>query len=71
MVERGLAIVTTLVPVIGYDAAAAIAKEAQATGETVKTIAQQLTDLTDAQLDEILDPSKMTQPGLESGPSGG
>ncbi|MDP6453522.1 MAG: class II fumarate hydratase, partial [SAR202 cluster bacterium] len=35
MVERGLAIVTALVPHIGYDASAAIAHEAQETGKTV------------------------------------
>ena len=45
MVERGLAIVTTLVPHIGYDASAAIAKKAQTTGRTVKEVAAEETDL--------------------------
>ncbi len=62
MVERGLAIVTTLVPVIGYDAAAAIAKEAQRTGRTVREVAREQTDLAEAGLDRILDPSRMTEP---------
>ena len=62
MVERGLAIVTTLVPVIGYDAAAAIAKEAQATGRTVREVASEKTDLSAADLDRILDPASMTEP---------
>ena len=62
MVERGLAIVTTLVPVIGYDAAAAIAKEAQRTGRTVREVAREQTDLAEADLDRILDPSRMTEP---------
>ena len=64
MVERGLAIVTTLVPHIGYDAAAALAKEAQATGQTIKEVAVAQTDLSEEELDEILDPVSMTEPGL-------
>ena len=71
MVERGLAIVTTLVPHIGYDAAADIAKAAQASGETVKEAALAATSLSAAELDEILDPSGMTEPGLGSGVSTG
>ena len=67
MVERGLAICTTLVPHIGYDAAADIAKEAQATGKTVKEVALVKTDLSSDELDEILDPSGMTEPGLGAG----
>ena len=69
MVDRGLAIVTTLVPHIGYDAAADIAKEAQATGKTIKEVALRMTDLSARQLDEILDPSAMTEPGLSAGVS--
>ena len=71
MVERGLAIVTTLVPHIGYDAAAAIAKEAQATGKTVKEVAISRTDLSEAELNDILDPASMTEPGLSGGVSVG
>ena len=71
MVDRGLAIVTTLVPHIGYDAAADIAKKAQASGETVKEAALAETNLSAAELDEILDPSGMTEPGLGSGVSTG
>ena len=67
MVHSGLAIVTTLVPHIGYDLSAAIAKEAQATGETVKQVAARRTDFTEAQLDEILDPATMTDPRLAPG----
>ena len=64
MVDRGLAIVTTLVPHIGYDAAADLAKEAQASGKTIKEVAAARTDLSDEELDEILDPVSMTEPGL-------
>ena len=69
MVERGLAIVTTLVPHIGYDASAAIAKKAQSTGRTVKEVAAEETDLSPEELDEILDPTTMTEPGLSGGVS--
>jgi fumarate hydratase class II len=62
MVERGLAICTALAPVIGYDSAAAIAHTASETGESVKEVARRETDLTDEQLDEILDPATMVEP---------
>ena len=64
MVHQGLAIVTTLVPHVGYDRAAAIAKEAQATGKTVREVAAAMTDLSDEELDRILDPATMTDPRL-------
>ena len=64
MVERGLAIATALAPVIGYDAAAAIAKEAAASGRTIREVAREKTDLPDEELDRILDPAAMTEPGL-------
>ncbi len=62
LVEQGLAIVTGLVPQIGYDAAAAIAKVAAATGKTVREVATEKTELTPEQLDAALDPFKMTGP---------
>ena len=65
MVKRGLAIVTTLVPHVGYDRAAAVAKEAGATGRTVREVAREMTDLAEDQLDAILDPGAMT--GREPG----
>jgi fumarate hydratase, class II len=63
LVEQGLAICTGLVPYIGYDASAAIAKEAAKTGRTVREVARERTSLTAEQLDAALDPFKMTQPG--------
>ena len=53
---------TGLAPEIGYDAAAAIAKEAFASGRTVREVAREKTDLTEAELTELLDPEKMTEP---------
>ena len=71
MVERGLAICTGLVPAIGYDKAAKIAQEAGRTGKTVREVAKERTDLTDKELDRLLDPAAMTEPGLTGAPAGG
>jgi len=71
MVQRGLAICTALAPVIGYDAAANISKEAYKTGKTIREVARERTSLTNKELDRILDPASMTRPGLEGGPAGG
>jgi fumarate hydratase class II len=62
---------TALVPAVGYDAAAAIAKEAARTGRTIREVAREKTKLTEAQLNEALDPEKMVVPGLGGGPAGG
>ena len=69
-VEQGLAICTALAPVIGYDAAAAIAKEASRTGETVRQVALRTTELGEAALEEILDAARMTEPGFSGGGGG-
>src|SRR2546421_12718051 len=71
MVERGLAICTALAPVIGYEAAATISKEAYKTGKTVREVARERTNLSEEELDRVLDPTSMTKPGLEGGPTGG
>jgi len=63
MVERGLAIVTGLVPLIGYDKAASIAHHAARSGKTVREVAQAETELTAEQLDRALDPFRMAEPG--------
>src|SRR5213080_2351308 len=71
MVERGLAICTSLAPIIGYDAAADISKIAYKTGKTIREVAREKTNLSEEELDSILDPASMTRPGLEGGPAGG
>ena len=71
MVERGLAICTALAPIIGYDAAANISKEAYKTGKTVREVARERTNLSDEELDRVLDPASMTKPRLEGGAVGG
>jgi fumarate hydratase class II len=62
MVERGLALATALVPRIGYDAAVRVAKEAARTGKTVREVARENTDLTEEELERVLDPLAMTGP---------
>ena len=64
MVEQSLAMVTALAPVIGYDAAAKIAKESYATGKTVREIASAHKILPPDKLAKILDPWRMTEPGI-------
>src|SRR5207237_4091263 len=71
MVERGLAICTSLAPVIGYDAAASISKEAYKTGKTIHEVAREKTQLSDEELDRVLNPENMTKPGLEGGTARG
>jgi fumarate hydratase, class II len=70
-VEQGLMLVTALAPVIGYDLAAALAKEAYATGRTVRELARERTGLPEAELDRVLDPAAMVEPGRAAGPAGG
>ncbi|HBY46735.1 MAG TPA: aspartate ammonia-lyase, partial [Chloroflexi bacterium] len=71
MVERGLMIGTALAPIVGYDAAAAIAKDAAKTGRTIREVAREQTSLSDAELDRILDPAQMTEPGTTLAGGGG
>lgn len=64
MVEQSLAMCTALAPEIGYDEAAAIAKESYKTGRTVREIAAAKKILPPERLNEILDPLRMTRPGI-------
>lgn len=64
MIEKSLAMCTALAPEIGYDQAAAIAKESYKTGKTVREIALEKKILPAARLNEILDPMRMTKPGI-------
>jgi fumarate hydratase class II len=57
-VEQSLALATALVPAIGYDRAAEIAKEAERTGESVRAVAERRAGLEKARLDELLDPRR-------------
>jgi len=71
MVEKGLMLGTALSPAIGYDKAAAIAKEASAKGQTIREVAKLRTELSDVELDDLLNPEDMTKPSLEVKSGGG
>ena len=71
MVEKGLMLGTALAPAIGYDAAASIAKEAAARGATIRELAKEKTELSDEELDTLLNPEGMTEPGVTMASGGG
>ena len=71
LVEQGLMLATALAPAIGYDAAARIAKEALTSGKTVREVARERTKLSPQELDRLLDPARMTEPGVEAGAASG
>jgi fumarate hydratase class II len=62
LIEQSLMMVTSLAPKIGYEKAAAFAKEAFESGKTIRELCRERKILPDAELDEALDPWKMTQP---------
>ncbi|MEM8998102.1 MAG: lyase family protein, partial [Acidobacteriota bacterium] len=64
IVENSLAMCTSLAPLIGYDAAASIAKEAFKTGRTVREIAAERQVLPADELDRALDAHRMTAGGI-------
>jgi fumarate hydratase class II len=61
--DRSLMLVTALAPVIGYDAAAKIAKTAHKNGTTLREEAVGGGYVTDQQFDEVVRPEKMISPG--------
>jgi len=61
-VERSLAMATALNPYLGYEKAAALAKEAFASGKTIREVCLEKKVLSEKQLDEALDPWRMTRP---------
>src|ERR1700730_13501055 len=71
MVEQGLMLATALVPAIGYDAAAKIAKDALASGRTIREVAREQTKITPDELERLLAPARMPETGVEAGPAGG
>lgn len=64
LVENSVGIITAICPHVGYQKAADIAKEALKTGESVRSLILREGLLTEAELDEILDPVHMTEPGI-------
>jgi fumarate hydratase class II len=60
LVEQSLALATALAPEIGYDQAAALAKEAYRTGRTIREVAREQSGILEARLEELLDPARQT-----------
>ncbi len=65
MVEKSLAMVTSLAPKIGYDRAAEIAKQAFKTGRTVRELATEMGVLPPEELEEALDARAQTEGGVK------
>ncbi len=63
--DRNPILVTALNPVIGYEKGAQIAKKAYAEGRPVKDVAREMTDLDDEELDRLLNPSALTEGGIQ------
>jgi fumarate hydratase class II len=61
-VEKSLSMCTSLNPYIGYEKAAALAKEAFKTGKTIRQLCEEQNLLPPDQLKEALDPMRMTEP---------
>jgi fumarate hydratase class II len=64
--HRNPILVTALNLVIGYELGAAIAKKSYAEGRPVKDVAKEMTDLTEEELDRLLDPAALTEGGIKS-----
>ncbi len=63
--HRNPILVTALNPVIGYEKGAAVAKRAYKEGRPVKDVAKEMTDLSDEELDRLLDPAALTEGGIK------
>jgi len=63
VIEKNPILVTALNPIIGYDKAAQIAKRAYAEGRRVKEVAAEMTDISPAELERLLDPRHLTHGG--------
>ena len=64
LVESSVGVITAISPHVGYQKAADIAKKALRTGESIRSLILKEGLLTEQELDEILDPIQMTEPGI-------
>jgi aspartate ammonia-lyase len=64
LVENSVGIITAICPHVGYQKAAEIAKQALQTGETVRSLILKEGLLTEEELEKILSPVGMTEPGI-------
>ncbi|MBT2293661.1 aspartate ammonia-lyase [Paenibacillus albidus] len=63
-VRQSVGVITALNPYLGYEEAARIAHEAILTGDSVRSLCLRYKVLKEEELDRILDPYQMTQPGI-------
>lgn len=68
---RNPILVTALNPAIGYEKAAAIAKQAYTEGRPVFDVAKEQSGLSAAELRRLLDPAALTRGGIADGSAGG
>ena len=64
LVENSVGIITAICPHVGYQKAAEIAKKAIQSGESVRDLILKEGILKKEELDEILNPAAMTEPGI-------
>jgi fumarate hydratase, class II len=64
--DRNPILVTALNPVIGYEKGSKVAKKAYAEGRPVKDVAREMTDLSDDELNRLLDPASLTEGGIRN-----
>ena len=69
--DRNPILVTALNPVIGYEKAAAIAKQAYREGRPVLDVAREATGLPEKILRQLLDPAALAKGGIHGKPGGG
>ncbi|CAN5455319.1 hypothetical protein BH24GEM3_BH24GEM3_16740 [soil metagenome] len=67
LLEKNPSIATALNAYIGYDEAAAVAKESAKNFESVRDVVKRRGLLSDEQFDEVLDVREMTEPGIRGG----
>jgi fumarate hydratase, class II len=65
ILHRNPILVTAMNPVIGYEKGAAIAKQAYAQGRPIREVAREMADLTDEELDRLLDVLDLTRGGIK------
>jgi aspartate ammonia-lyase len=67
LLEQSSAMATPLAPYIGYALAADIAKEAVRTGKTIRVLVVERGIFTEPEIEQILDPHELTEPGIAGG----
>ena len=64
LVDRSVGIITAICPYVGYERAAEVAKEAIRTGANIRDLILRDKLLSEEELDQILNPYAMTEPGI-------